>query len=88
MGGHGWVWLVVMSGCSCWTWLDVVGGLCIGWMDDGFVAVYRMGQCVIRYEDEGLFQTCTDPKPVVEAGGLMPLGGTEECSEYIIWLID
>ncbi|XP_076461629.1 putative oxidoreductase YjmC [Babylonia areolata] len=27
-------------------------------------------------------KTCTDPKPVVESGGLMPLGGTEECSGY------
>ncbi|PVD29463.1 hypothetical protein C0Q70_08714 [Pomacea canaliculata] len=25
---------------------------------------------------------CTDPKPVVESGGLMPLGGTEETSGY------
>lgn len=27
-------------------------------------------------------KTCTDPKPVAEGGGLMPLGGTEECSGY------
>lgn len=27
-------------------------------------------------------KTCTTPKPVVENGGLMPLGGSEECSGY------
>ncbi|KAK7494939.1 hypothetical protein BaRGS_00013818 [Batillaria attramentaria] len=27
-------------------------------------------------------KACTDPKPVVATGGLMPLGGTEECSGY------
>ncbi|KAK7109474.1 uncharacterized oxidoreductase YjmC-like [Littorina saxatilis] len=27
-------------------------------------------------------KTSTDPKPVVESGGLMPLGGSEECSGY------